>query len=240
MADVNSLTDMISALRAEIEQDSITPERLGYLLQCIVDTLPSLIPKTSIVKDLVVLADTGDLPETPSSNTTGYLIDGHLYVYVGTGGDTADGKYQDCGAFQGVPGEPGIGFSSVSTPSPTDGTVIITLSNGDKIIIDLNHNHPGYAVKKNVTSTTDSSITLSSDTIYDLGTVSSNKTINLPTTVDVGAEYEFRLAYTSGNITLPSGVSVANDATLTFTQGKTYQVIISGGILYFSETTTPS
>ena len=41
MADVSSLTDMISALRAEIEQDSITPERLGYLLQCIVNLLSS-------------------------------------------------------------------------------------------------------------------------------------------------------------------------------------------------------
>ncbi len=41
MADVSSLTGMISALRAEVEQDSITPERLGYLLQCIVDHLSS-------------------------------------------------------------------------------------------------------------------------------------------------------------------------------------------------------
>ena len=41
MADVSSLTGMISASRAEVEQDSITPERLGYLLQCIVDHLSS-------------------------------------------------------------------------------------------------------------------------------------------------------------------------------------------------------
>ena len=37
----------------------------------------------------------------------------------------------------------GVGFESVS--SAQDGTVIITLTSGDQITIDLNHNHPGYA-----------------------------------------------------------------------------------------------
>lgn len=41
-----------------------------------------------------------------------------------------------------VDGEDGVGFDSVS--SAQDGTVVITLTNGDTITIDLNHNHPDY------------------------------------------------------------------------------------------------
>lgn len=36
--------------------------------------------------------------ELPDVETTiGYLIDGDLYVWVGTGGDTMGGKYKNCG-----------------------------------------------------------------------------------------------------------------------------------------------
>lgn len=43
---------------------------------------------------------------------------------------------------QGPQGEPGVGFGSVS--SAEDGTVVITLTNGDTITIDINHAHPQY------------------------------------------------------------------------------------------------
>lgn len=45
------------------------------------------------------LTDTSLLPE--EETTLGYLIDGHLYVWVGEGGDTSDGKYEDCGILNG-------------------------------------------------------------------------------------------------------------------------------------------
>ena len=195
------------------------------------------------IKGYVVIDSTSELPEepTPEQQQKGYLLDTTLYVYVGTGGDTLDGKYQSAN-MKGADGSPGVGFNSVASPSTADGTVTITLTNGDTITIDLNHTHPSYSRKKTVTNTSDATVTLDADVIYDLGTVVGNKTINLPSTVDVGADYEFRFAYTSGTIsgTAISGTAVANDATLSFTAGKTYQVIISGGILYFSETTTPS
>lgn len=41
-------------------------------------------------------------------------------------------------------GEDGVGFDSITTPSTPDGTMIITLTNGDTITMDLNHNHPQY------------------------------------------------------------------------------------------------
>lgn len=36
----------------------------------------------------------------------------------------------------------GVGFDSISTNQ--DGTLLITLTNGDTITVDLNHNHPQY------------------------------------------------------------------------------------------------
>ena len=89
----------------------------------------------------VVYNSISDLPST-GDPTLGYLVGTHLYLYVGTGGDTKDGKYQDCGEFKGPKGDDGVGFASVA--SQQDGTVVITLTNGDSITIDLNHNHPAY------------------------------------------------------------------------------------------------
>ena len=51
-----------------------------------------------------------DLPTedlTPAEKKCGYLIEGHLYVYVGEDGDTLHGLYQDCGAIQGPQGPKG-------------------------------------------------------------------------------------------------------------------------------------
>lgn len=38
---------------------------------------------------------------TPSEMTYGYIINGDIYVYVESGGDTLDGLYQNCGSFSG-------------------------------------------------------------------------------------------------------------------------------------------
>ena len=55
----------------------------------------------------VVLDSIQELPASPTNPNLGYLIGTHLYVYVGTGGNTADGKYQDCGEFRGPEGKKG-------------------------------------------------------------------------------------------------------------------------------------
>lgn len=44
----------------------------------------------------------------------------------------------------GQDGQDGVGFDSITTPSTVDGTMIIALTNGDTITMDLNHNHPQY------------------------------------------------------------------------------------------------
>lgn len=75
------------------------------------------------------------------------------YAFVGTENPFAiwqfDGEtWADSGAtVEGITGEPGtdgVGFASVSTPSTADGTFTITLSNGDTIVVDMNHDHTAY------------------------------------------------------------------------------------------------
>lgn len=89
----------------------------------------------------VVLDSVQELPTSPTNPNLGYLIDNILYVYVESGGDTLDGKYQNCGPLKG---EDGIGFFSADTPVSADGTWTITLTNGDTVTINLNHEHQQY------------------------------------------------------------------------------------------------
>lgn len=108
----------------------------------------------------VVVDSIANLPD-PGQPTLGYLVGTHLYLYVGTGGDTKDGKYQDAGEFRGPQG---VGFQSIA--SQQDGTVVITLTNGDTITIDLNHNHPQYPKYEYLTSESQMPASPESDTLY--------------------------------------------------------------------------
>jgi endonuclease/exonuclease/phosphatase family metal-dependent hydrolase len=49
----------------------------------------------------VVKNSTSELPSTGNANT-GYIVGTHIYAYVGSHGDTADGKYQDLGGVVSV------------------------------------------------------------------------------------------------------------------------------------------
>ncbi len=44
-----------------------------------------------------------------------------------------------------IEGKPGVGLDDVTTPTPADGTVVMHLSNGNTVTLNLNHNHPQYA-----------------------------------------------------------------------------------------------
>ena len=64
--------------------------------------------------------------------------------------------------------EDGVGFDTIETPQTADGTTLITLTNGDTITLDLNHQHPQYP--KYVYCATqadyDAITTKESDTVY--------------------------------------------------------------------------
>ena len=73
----------------------------------------------------VVKQSINDLPSVPDIPSLGYLVAGHLYVFVGTGGDTLDGLYQDCGEIRGSQGPIG--------PKGNDGVVLEGVSLADSI-----------------------------------------------------------------------------------------------------------
>ena len=54
----------------------------------------------------ISVPDIASLPD-PGLPTLGYLVGTNLYVYVGNGGDTLGGKYQNCGPFRGPQGNSG-------------------------------------------------------------------------------------------------------------------------------------
>ena len=64
-------------------------------------------------------------------------------------------------------GEDGVGFDDVTTQQ--DGTLVITLTNGDTITIDLNHNHTQYPKY----------VYCSSQAAYDAITTKENDTLYL-------------------------------------------------------------
>jgi len=61
----------------------------------------------SVILGYVVVNSIAELP-IPGEPTIGYLVGENLYVYVGSGGDTRSGAYQNCGAFRGPQGPQGI------------------------------------------------------------------------------------------------------------------------------------
>ena len=79
----------------------------------------------------VSLPSVSDLPEV-GQPTLGYLIGENLYLYVGEGGDTADGKYQNCGSFRGPEGVSITDIEQVVESVENGGrnTIRITLSDG--------------------------------------------------------------------------------------------------------------
>lgn len=112
-------------------------------------TASSIEVGSSAIGGFVALDSIADLPESPSDPHIGYLIGTHLYVYVGTGGDTADGKYQDCGEFkgqQGEQGEDGNGIVSIvktSTSGLID-TYTITYDDGTTSTFNVTNGADGH------------------------------------------------------------------------------------------------
>lgn len=72
-------------------------------------------------------------------------------------------------SIQGEPGLPGVGFSSVETPTVADGTFALILSDGSIITIDMNHSHPEYFSKD--INTIQPETGMLPDETYKLGTI---------------------------------------------------------------------
>ena len=91
---IDELRSAAAVVRDATEEGENTATRIGQLFLDTVNTLCNV--STNAIKGYVVISSTSDLPTSPTTDQQmkGYLLGTTLYVWVGTGGDTLDGKYQ--------------------------------------------------------------------------------------------------------------------------------------------------
>lgn len=112
---IDELKSAAAVVRDATEEKENTAMRVGTVLIDMIDTLSESV-SINAIKGYVVIDSTSELPEnpTPEQQQKGYLLDTTLYVYVGEGGDTLDGKYQSA-QLKGTKGDKGDkGNSGVS------------------------------------------------------------------------------------------------------------------------------
>ena len=179
-----------------------------------------------------VFADDSDLPE---GDAVGYAFVGSENPYAIWNFDGTN--WSDSGSVaNGITGEPGVGFSSIFTPDPYDGTVIIVLSNNDTITLDLNHNHPAYYSK--VAETSNPSGGFLPDVVYSLGTLTGTVTFALAAAVTGNVNHYFWMfdtGSTAPTVTWPTGITWADGSAPTVAASKHYEISVLNGITYYSE-----
>lgn len=169
--------------------------------------------------------------------------DANGYAFVGAEAPFAiwnfnGDEWEDSGAtatsIYGEPGEDGIGFQTVT--SLEDGTVVITLTSGDTITIDLNHNHPAYYSK--VLGGAQPVGGFEPDVVYSLGTLSGTITFSLASPVTGNVNHYFWMFDTDSTaptITWPAGLTWAAGSAPTVAASKHYEISVLGGVAYYSE-----
>ena len=154
-----------------------------------------------------------------------------------------DGEdWADTGATaNSIQGEPGVGFESAETPSTPDGTFIITLTDGNTITVDMNHEHSNY-FSKAVGSAIPSG-GLVPDTAYKLGTLTGAVSITLASAVTGCLNhyyFTFSTSSTAPTITFPASVTkwdgncVTSNAPV-ISASKHYEVSILDGVGFIYE-----
>lgn len=118
---------------------------------------------------IVIKGSVASVSQLPSTGQSGdaYLVGEDLYLWVGSGqGDegTPSTAWHNGGPVRGPKGEDGVGFQSIS--SQQDGTIVITLTDGNTITIDLNHNHPQYLKYEYLEDESEMPATPDEDTLY--------------------------------------------------------------------------
>ena len=133
------------------EADALSAEQ-GKVLKGLIDNIGT--GSIAAFTDYAVAESVSALPATGVA-TTGYIVGNHIYAYVGTGGDTRDGKYQDLGALEAA---------GVSVTTAEDGTFTIH-AGGNDYTVNLNHTHPNMC-KLVVCEESGLPSTLDNSTIY--------------------------------------------------------------------------
>ena len=203
-----------------------------YATQAEVDQLEAKVDNLS-GKYYGVFTAVADLPDD---------IEEPGYAFVGASEPFAiwqfDGEqWADTGAVaNSIQGERGVGFDDASTPVVTDGTFIITLTNGDTITVDMNHDHPQYYSK--AAGTSNPSGGFLPDVVYSLGTLTGTVTFALAAAVTGNVNHYFWMfdtGSTAPTITWPTGITWADGSAPTVAASKHYEVSVLGGVAYYSE-----
>ena len=235
MADFQELKDLITAKIYPNGRQEITGGVLQNILLTMVDDLGEHAGG-SAVNGFIVVDDIADLPD-PGQVGIGYLVETRMYLYVGEGGDTLSGKYKDVGEFKGPPGKQGndgVGFSTVS--SQEDGTIVITLTSGDSITVDLNHSHSLYCSK--VAESSVPAGGLLPDVVYNLGVISESTSFTLASPVEGNTNHYFWMFNTGSTapaITWPAGLTWVGGSAPVVSASKHYEISVLNGIAVYLE-----
>ena len=118
----SELSQLIAALRAETQQNAVSPDSLGAILEKMVERIEQA-SAISPLDRVITLSSTGLLPDSPSADEmrTLYLINGHLYAYV-------DMVWKDCGLLQGPKGDKGDKGDSGTYIDPSNIEVMNSLA----------------------------------------------------------------------------------------------------------------
>ena len=127
--------------------------------------------------------------------------------------------------------------SVVNATSQQDGTVVLTMANGDTIIIDLNHQHPNYYSK--VAETSQPSGGMLPDVTYKLGTLTGATTFSFAVAVS-GNMNHYYFTFISGTTavipTWPASITSwdgncvdSNTGLPVIAANKTYEVSVLDG-----------
>lgn len=151
--------------RAVRDSSGVTLETKLQDLQSTADTLELQVSNLS-GKYYGVFASAAALPNNITAD--GYAFVGAqapyaIYNFDGTEWADSGAEAQ---AIYGEPGADGVGLQTVT--SLMDGTVVLSLTSGDTVTIDLNHNHPQYPkyVYCSTQAAYDAITTKESDTLY--------------------------------------------------------------------------
>ena len=212
---VNNLTD-------GGEADALSAEQ-GKVLKGLIDNIGT--GSIAAFAQYAVFESVSALPATGVA-TTGYIVGTHIYAYVGTGGDTADGKYQDLGTLEAA---------GVSVTTAEDGTFTIHVGSSS-YTVNLNHTHENMA-KLIVCEESDLPSALDPATIYAItdsgeteiekliirgmefagggGSSTEPKIVSPVGTIDFAGEQTKSITVRAVNITGALSLSVTGDFTVT-------------------------
>lgn len=203
-----------------------------YATQAEVDQLEAEVHNLS-GKYYGIFEDAESLPE---GDAVGYAFVGTqapFAIYQFDGTDWADSE-AEAQAIYGEPGADGVGLQTIT--SLQDGTVVLSLTNGDTVTLDLNHNHPQYYSKEAEASQPQGGFL--PDVIYKLGTLTGSVTFALAAAVTGNANHYFIVFDTGGTaptITWPAGLTWADGSAPTVAASKHYEVSIMDGIAAYLE-----